>query len=73
MYVMAKPLNSYREDLYLTVDEFARHLGVSLHTFYKIVRGERPRVTTMRRIAEKLGVHPRDIQEFVLPKDLSSD
>lgn len=71
MFAMAKPLNSYREELYLTVDEFARHLGISLHTFYKIVRGERPRVTTMRRVAEKLGVTPGDIEEFT-PKHLRS-
>jgi predicted transcriptional regulator len=64
MIVMARPLNSYREERYLTVDEFAKHLGVSLHTLYKALRGERLRVTTVRRIAEKLGVHPSEIAEF---------
>jgi predicted transcriptional regulator len=66
MYAMAKPLNQFREELYLTVDEFAKHLGISLHTLYKVMRGERPRVTTMRRIAEKLGVHPSDVSEFAV-------
>ena len=72
LVMAAKPLNRYRENLYLTVDEFAEYIGVSLRTLYRITSGERPRVTTMRRIAEKLGVHPSDITEF-LPKERPED
>jgi predicted transcriptional regulator len=64
----AKPLNQYRETLYLNVDEFAKHVGISLQTYYRILAGERPRYTTMRRIAEALGVHPSEIREF-LPRE----
>jgi DNA-binding Xre family transcriptional regulator len=71
MFAMARPLNTYREDRYMTVREFADFLGISLHTFYKIIRGEHPRFTTMRRIAEKLDVHPSDITEFVRKPDQS--
>lgn len=63
----AKRLNTYREERYMSVAEFAEFLGISLHTFYKIARGERPRLTTMRRIAEKLDVHPSEIKEFSHP------
>ncbi|MFL5733944.1 MAG: helix-turn-helix domain-containing protein [Chloroflexia bacterium] len=63
---MTKPLNTYREERYMSIDEFTQFLGISLHTYYKITRGERPRLTTMRRIAEKLQVPPPEIAEFVL-------
>ncbi len=60
----SKPLSEYRRALYLTVDEFAQHLGVAADTIYRIQRGEQPRLSTMRKIASKLGVHPADIAEF---------
>jgi excisionase family DNA binding protein len=59
-----KPLMQYREERYLTTDEFAQLLGVSTRTLYRIVNGDRVRVTTMRRIAAKLDVHPAEIAEF---------
>jgi predicted transcriptional regulator len=65
VFVMARRLNEFREDRYMSVNEFVGFLNISLHTFYKIIRGDRPRLTTMRRIAEKLGVHPSEITEFV--------
>jgi transcriptional regulator with XRE-family HTH domain len=68
--LMAKRLAEYRAERYLTVDEFSELLGITPRTLYRIMRGEtKPRPTTMRRIAEKLGVHPRDITEFA-PKDI---
>lgn len=64
--VVSKPLNEYREERYLTVDEFAELLGVTPQTLYRITRGEtRPRPTTIRKIAKSLGVHPTEIAEFV--------
>jgi transcriptional regulator with XRE-family HTH domain len=66
---MAKSLNRYREDKYMSVQEFVSFLGISVQTFYSIKRGKRPRLTTMRRIAEKLNVSPTDISEFVLPPE----
>ncbi len=64
MYAMAKGLTEYREERYMSVDEFVQLLGISTRTLYTILKGKRPRLTTMRRIAEKLGVHPTDIEEF---------
>ncbi len=68
MSKQSKPLNEYRRTLYLTVEEFAHHLDVAADTTYRIQRGEQPRLSTMRKIASKLGVHPTEIEEFV-PKD----
>ncbi len=73
MYAMAKGLNEYREDRYMSVDEFVRLLGISTRTFYTILKGKRPRLTTMRRVAEALGVQPRDITEFApIEKNVAS-
>lgn len=66
-----KHLMDYREDLYLTMDEYAKLLDVTVETLYKIKRGHRPRPNTMRKIAEKLGVHPSEIAEFA-PKKASA-
>lgn len=63
--ITIKPLSAYRAELYLTVDEFASLIGVSIDTFYRIQRGDRPRVTTIRRIASNLGVKPTAIAEFL--------
>ncbi len=66
MIAMARPLDEYRREKYLTVIEFAELLGIAVQTLYSITRDKKqPRVTTMRRIAEKLEVHPSDITEFV--------
>ncbi len=70
---MAKSLRQYREELYLTAPEFADHLGIALDTLYRIQKGERPRITTMRKIAEKLGVHPSEITDFVPREVLTWD
>lgn len=64
LLMAARPLDDYREDLYMTVVQFAKHLDIAPHTYYKIIRGERPTPTTMRRIADRLGVHPSEIAEF---------
>lgn len=72
MIAMPKTLNDYREERYMGVTEFVKFLDISLHTFYTSIRGKRPRPSTMRRIAEKLGVHPSDITEFV-PRDSRSE
>ena len=67
---MAKRLAKYRAERYLSVDEFAALLGLTPRTLYRITKGEKgkppskPRPSTIRRIAERLGVHPSDIEEF---------
>jgi transcriptional regulator with XRE-family HTH domain len=64
--VMARPLHDYRRERYMTVEEFVDFLGISLRTFYNILgKKSPPRITTMRRVAKKLGVHPSEIEEFV--------
>ena len=72
MFAMARLLNEFREERYMSVNEFVGFLDISIHTCYKIMHGERPRLTTMRRIAEKLGVHPADVAEFA-PKARNAD
>ncbi len=63
--MVAKTLNEYRAERYLTVDEFAELLGVTPQTLYRIARREtHPRPTTIRKIARSLGVHPTEIAEF---------
>ncbi len=69
MLIMAKPLNDYREERYLSIDEFAAVLGVAVQTLYRISHGMKARPTTMRKIAQALGVHPSDITEFALHRD----
>lgn len=64
-----KKLMDYRAPLYLTIDEYAKHLGVTVQTLYAIQKGHKPRPNTMRRIAEKLGVHPSEVVEFALEQE----
>src|SRR5438132_1204416 len=52
---MARPINEFREERYMSVNAFVEFLDILIHTFYEIMHGKRPRLTTMRRIAEKLG------------------
>jgi predicted transcriptional regulator len=77
MFAMARPLNEFREERYMGVNEFVEiveFLDISIHTLYKIMHAERPRLTTMRRIDAKLGVgvHPADVAEFA-PKGRNAD
>ena len=44
---------------YMIVEAFVDFLGISLRTFCNILgKKSPPRVTTMRRVAKKLGIHP---------------
>lgn len=62
---MAKPLDKYREERYMTQREFAALLGITQRTYIGLVKHHRQaHPTTKRRIAEKLGVHPSEITEF---------
>lgn len=61
---MKKSLAEFRKDKYMSVNEFAEFLDVAPDTIYRIQRGERPRLSTMRKIAERLGVRPASIFEF---------
>jgi DNA-binding Xre family transcriptional regulator len=60
----AKSLNEYRLERYMDVVDFVAFLGIATHTYYSALNREGIRLATMRRIAEKLGVHPSDISEF---------
>lgn len=64
----AKTLNEYREEQYMAVTEFAKFLGITPATYYNIMKGKRSRPSTMRHIAEKLGVKPSEIVEFQHPR-----
>jgi hypothetical protein len=61
---MARPLDDYRRERYMSVTEFIDFLDLSPHTYYAALAGRGTRPSTMRKIAEKLGVHPGDIREF---------
>ena len=62
---MAKSLDKYREERYMTQREFAQVLGITQRTYIALVKhGRRAHPTTMRRIAEVLGVAPSEIAEF---------
>lgn len=58
-------MNEYRRERYLTVEEFAAFLGISLRTLSRIQSGEGAQVITIRKVAEKRVVHPSKIVELV--------
>ncbi len=59
-----KPLDEYRRNLLLSVDEFAAKLDVTIRTLYRIREGRDVHLPTMRKITEALGVPPGEIKEF---------
>lgn len=63
----AKPLDKYRLERFMSVVEFCEFLGVSPHTYYRMVRpkeGEQVNFSTMRKVARRLKVQPAEIAEF---------
>lgn len=69
MLAMAKSLNEYKDDYYMGVEQFVKFLGISVQTYYTIIRREKqPRPSTIWKIANKLKVHPREIEEFARPQ-----
>jgi transcriptional regulator with XRE-family HTH domain len=62
--VLPQSLEDYRQNAFLTVDEFAARLGVSTGTYYRLLRGSAD-ITTKRRVAARLDVPPGIIAEFV--------
>ncbi len=63
-----KSLNEYRLERYESVTEFIEFLGIATHTYYAAMERKGIRPSTMWRIANKLGVHPSEITEFVQPE-----
>ena len=60
-----RPLRELRAERLLTIREAARVAGVAASTIYLTEAGRTsPRPSVMRRIAEALGVDPREIAEF---------
>jgi transcriptional regulator with XRE-family HTH domain len=61
-----RTLREHRRARYLSQQELAARAGVSLATINKAERQERLRwhLSTMRRVADALGVDPTDIAEF---------
>jgi transcriptional regulator with XRE-family HTH domain len=64
--MLAQSLEDFRRNRYVTVEEFAAQLEISPSTYYRLLNG-RSEVTTMRRVAERPGVAPAAIAEFVPP------
>jgi hypothetical protein len=64
-----KSLEQYRTEKYLDVSEFIEFLGIANHTYYAALRREGIRPSTMRKIAERLGVRPGDITEFQIRRE----
>jgi transcriptional regulator with XRE-family HTH domain len=64
--LVAQSLEDYRRTRFRTVEEFARDLGVSSRTYYRLLAG-RSEIPTMRNVAQRLGVPPNAIAEFTPP------
>jgi transcriptional regulator with XRE-family HTH domain len=62
--MLPQSLEDYRQNAFLTVDEFAARLGVSTGTYYRLLKGTSD-ITTKRRVAARLGVPPGIIAEFL--------
>jgi transcriptional regulator with XRE-family HTH domain len=50
---------------WMTVEEIAKQLSIAANTASRALRGEPVRITTIRTIADALGVSSSDIAEFV--------
>ena len=58
-------LKEWRERRLLTQRELAERIGVTTGTINRIERGvHQPRLATVRRLAEALGVDPDDLVEW---------
>jgi transcriptional regulator with XRE-family HTH domain len=55
-------LRTIREDQALTQRELARRAGLTQATIVKAEQGADVRLSTQRRLAEALGVHPRELR-----------
>jgi transcriptional regulator with XRE-family HTH domain len=62
--ILPQSLEDYRQNAFLTVDEFAARLGVSTGTYYRLLKGTAD-ITTRRRVAARLGVPPAVVAEFL--------
>jgi transcriptional regulator with XRE-family HTH domain len=60
---IAKNIKKYREKLGISQDKLSKMAGVTLHTIAKIENGSTPdpRVETLRKIANALGVGIDDL------------
>jgi len=66
--MLARSIEDFRNQRYLTVGEFATQLGISEQTYRRILRRERTiQNPTKRQIAERLGVPPHLIAELIPP------
>lgn len=63
-------LKTHRERAFLTTRELADKAGVTTSTLWRIEkRLHKPHISTMRRIAEVLGVHPTEVEEFAVRRE----
>lgn len=59
---MRVKLRSVRETLFVTQEELAERTGMSRATISRIEGGQqRPRITTVRKLAQALGVPPEEL------------
>lgn len=59
------PLRTHRQDRLLSIRDLAKKAGVSPQTIQGVESGKHPpRPSTMRKIAEALGIEAREIDEF---------
>ncbi len=67
---MTMALKELRRRAYLTTRELAAKADVTTRTLWRIESGRYNTLhpTTMRKIADALGVHPSEITEFVQPE-----
>ncbi len=63
--IQPRPLREIRESKYWTVATVARLSGVDPATIWRIENGRTvPHRSTMKAIADALGVHPSEVSEF---------
>jgi transcriptional regulator with XRE-family HTH domain len=62
---MRVKLRSVRERLFVTQEELAERTGMSRATISRIESGQqRPRISTVRRLAAALGVSPEELIDW---------
>lgn len=63
-------LRAVREWLFVTQEELATRTGMSRATISRLEGGQqRPRISTVRKLAEALGVAPEDLVNWTAAED----
>ena len=62
---MRLKLREVRQRLFVTQEELAERAGITVSTLSRLENGlQRPRISTVRKLAEALGVAPEELVEW---------